>query len=514
MKRIILCVSGLFILMTSCLKETPYTNYPQGSYFKDGEEAMLFLLGAHSKTRSLVTDYEYMFFNFFTTDDVDYTANSPAYKEYAGLTFSADNSLVKKVWGGYYAIIEQCNILIDKLEKNEEIAKTYTRQMCAEARFLRAWSYFNLVQLWGDVPLVTIPVYSLRTDNVQPSRTSKERIFSQIVSDLIYAVGNIPENIGSYTTTHGNSFSFIVNKGAVTLLLAKTYQLMGMWDEVEETLSLFYDGESFNEKYGLCSEFNHIYDVRYKELAGREKEVLYEVWSRSESGLNNSCQRYLAPSVLSGISGEAIVGKCIGSQVCIPTYNLISQYDYAKDKRYLQGFQFINNGRPHFMKGYDVLTDQYSLGGSNVCLLRTADAYLTLAEAYCHKGAYPQSIELVNTVRKRAGISDLDPSLSDSALLEAIMKERRLEFAGEGAYRLYDLRRSGKYVETIQNLNEFNKIRKSEQFICPTTGKYYPAITVPFFQMQKTVSEKHNLFPIPFQEKIANTNLSQNPGWN
>ena len=513
MKKIILLIV-FSIAVTSCLTEKSYTNYPQDEYFNDAEEAMLFMLGAHSKVRSLVTSYEYMFFNMFTTDDVDYAASSPAYKEFAGLTYSEDNSLVKYVWAGYYAAIEQCNILIDKLEKDYNIAETYTHQMCAEARFVRAWAYFNLVQLWGDVPLVTIPVYSLSNDNVQPSRISKERIYAQIISDLDFSLKNIPDNIGRFTSEHGNSYPFIVNKGAVTLLMAKTYQLMQMWDEVEETLVSFYDGESFNEIYGLASEFNHIYDVRYKEAPGREKEVLYEVWSRSEEGMNNNCQRYLAPSVLLGLSGEPIIGTSTGSQVCLPTYSLIKNYDGSRDKRYIQGYQFVNGGRPHFMKGYDVLATQYTLGASNVCLLRTADAYLTLAEAYCNKGANTQAIKLVNVVRSRAGLDDLDASLTGENLLKAIMLERRLEFAGEGAYRLYDLRRTGTYVSVMSGFNELNKLSTKEQFVCPSTKMLYPETTVPFFKQQRAVSDKHVLFPIPFQERISNTNLSQNPGWN
>lgn len=514
MKKIILLISFAVLVFTSCLTEKSFTKYPQDQYFNDAEEAMLFMLGAHSKVRSLVTSYEYMFLNMFTTDDVDYAANSPAYKEFAGLTYSEDNSLVKYVWAGYYAVIEQCNILIDKLENDVNIAETYTPQMCAEARFLRAWAYFNLVQLWGNVPLVTIPVYSLTNDNVQPSRTAKERIYSQIIADLDFAQKNIPDNIGKFTSVHGNSYPFIVNKGAVTLLMAKTYQLMQMWDEVEETLVVFYDGESFNDIYGLATEFNHVYDVRYKDAVGREREVLYEIWSRSEEGLNNNCQRYIAPTVLLGLSGEPITGTSTGSQVCLPTYSLMKNYDGAKDKRYLQGFQFVNGGRPHFMKGYDVLATQYTLGASNVCLLRTADAYLTLAEAYYHKGANAKAIELVNVVRSRAGLDNLDASLSGENLMMAIMLERRLEFAGEGAYRLYDLRRTGTYVTSMLEFNDLNKVNSNVQFVCPATGKLYPATTAPFYRLHRAVEDKHVLFPIPFQERIANTNLSQNIGWN
>lgn len=511
-------MTAISLITSSCLKETSYTAYPLSQYFNDPEEAMLFLMGAHSRLRLLVTSEEYIYVNLITTDDAEYQESKQPIKQITALTYSEDNKNIEGVWAEYYAVIEQCNILIDKLERNPEIAKTDSPHMCAEAKFLRSWCYYNIVQLWGEVPLMTKPVYSLLNDNAQPKSAKREEIYASMISDLQYALQNIPDPQGSYISRQKKEYPFLISKAAVSLLLGKTYQLMEQWDDVEESLAFFYDGASFNENYGLCEQPNYVYDTRYKTVEGRGKEVLYELWSKNETGLYNGTQRAFGPVELTGINGEKIVGTSAGSQYVIPTYDLMKHYkqDGANsDKRYMQGYQWTSRAnRPFFMKGYDVLADTYSHGTCNVALLRTPDAYLTLAEAYYHKGAPDQAIKLVNVVRSRAGIDPLDENLRGEELFDAIILERRLEFAGEGAYRLFDLRRLGNYVETIEAFNENNSKNGSAQFVCPTTGKNYPSVTTPFFKLVKSVQEKHKLFPIPSQERVANVNISQNPGWN
>lgn len=151
-------------------------------------------------------------------------------------------------------------------------------------------------------------------------------------------------------------------------------------------------------------------------------------------------------------------------------------------------------------------------------LLRTADAYLTLAESYARLGNAQMGRKLTNIVRTRAKLPDLDPSLSSDELVDAILLERRLEFAGEGAYRLYDLKRTGKYLETMQAFNEENAQLSLDAatatFINPPTGKKTVAMAIPFFYVTKNAQTKHLLLPIPNDERINNPNLTQNPEWN
>ena len=106
------------------------------------------------------------------TDNIDYSSTNVDRKGVAYLTLNVNNSIVKNIWGKFYAVVEQCNILIDQLEKRPELSPANSENIIAEAKFIRAWAYFNLVQLWGDVPLMTVPVYSIKEDNIRPERSS------------------------------------------------------------------------------------------------------------------------------------------------------------------------------------------------------------------------------------------------------------------------------------------------------------------------------------------------------
>ena len=513
----LVCLAAVLSSCQSFLREDPATRYPVEKYFNDEEEVLLYLYGCYYQVKDAVFGTDFMYLTDTMTDDVDYTSTNIARKGIAYLTLNSTNSLVKSVWGKFYAVVEQCNILIDQLEKNPSLSAANTRNIIAECKFMRAWAYYNLVMLWGDVPLVTEPVYDLAKDNILPKRTNKDNVFAFIITELEQASQYLDDVPSSISVLNGISYSLTIPRSAAKTLLAKVYLTRGQWEDVIDVLSYFMDGDTPSETWGLCSHFNYIFDTRYKTVPERSKEVLWEIEAQGETNLNNSWHREVAPSALKGPSGEDIVGGTSGYQSYIPTYNLIHSYDQA-DMRYLEGFQFSSANRPHFMKGYDVVTLNQTLAGANVILLRTADAYLMLAEAYSRMGNAPMARSLTDIVRARAGLAGLDASLSGNALVDAILLERRLEFAGEGAYRLYDLRRTGTYVQVMQAFNEelaaLSLAAGTETFINPPTGKKTAAINVPFFSVTKNAQTKHLLLPIPADERINNKNLTQNPELN
>lgn len=113
-----------------------------------------------------------------------------------------------------------------------------------------------------------------------------------------------------------------------------------------------------------------------------------------------------------------------GYQSYTPSYDLFNSYDTG-DMRYRQTYQITSSSKPHFLKGYDVAALNQNLAGPNVILLRSADAYLMLAEAYNELGAPDKSVFFLNLVRSRATLTGLDATLSHDELADAILDERR-----------------------------------------------------------------------------------------
>lgn len=520
MKRYIIALLVCVLGLNSCsdfLKEEPATKYPLEKYFNDEEETLLYLYGCYYQVKNTVFGPDFMYLTDTMTDNVDYTSTNTSRKQVAYLTLNSNNALVKNVWGKFYAVIEQCNILIDNLEKNPDLSPANCTNIMSEAKFIRAWAYFNLVQLWGDVPLVTKPVYSIIKDNVKPKRASTDDIYAFLITELETICPFIEEKPSAITVKSGISYHLTISRAAAKTLLGKIYLVRGQWEDVVETLSYFMSGEETDSRWGLCSQFNYIFDTRYKDVPERQKEILWEMEASAETGLNNTWHREVAPTTLKGPAGEKLLGVSAGYQSYIPTYDLFKEYS-EKDQRYIYGSQLTNINRPQFMKGYDIQTANQNLGGANVILLRAADSYLTLSEAYARLGNPAMARKLMNIVRQRAGITEIDPAMSGEKLIDAILHERRLEFAGEGAYRLYDLRRTGKYLETMAAFNEktasIMQEGRTEVFINPATGKKTAAVSVPFISVTKNAQPKHLLLPIPADERISNSNLTQNEGWN
>lgn len=518
MKKILFILLSSFVLGScSFLDELSETQIPLDKYFNDEEETLLFLYGAYYTVQNTVFGQDFMYLTDTMTDNIDYTSTNVARKGVAYLTLNPTNSLVKNIWGKFYAVIEQCNILIDQLEKRPELSPANSENIIAEAKFMRAWAYFNLVQLWGDVPLVTVPVYSVKTDNIRPERTPVDQIYSTIISDMEWVATIVEEKPSVISVKSGVNYPLTISRAAAKTLLAKMYLVRKEYMNVIETLKFFAEETQVNEDYGLCSEYNYIFDTRYKEVPERKKEILWEIEARAEEKFNNTWHREVAPSELKGASGEKIEGLTNGYQSYIPTYDLFNSYDPA-DMRYRQTYQFTSASRPHFLKGYDITALNQNLAGPNIILLRTADAYLMLAEAYNELGDPDKAVFFLNLVRSRATLTGLDATLSHDELADAILQERRWEFAGEGAYRLYDLRRTGRYLKVMETFSErmielINEETK-QSFINPTDGKKTPELDVPFFKMNKIAQPKHLLLPIPADERIANPKLSQNDGWN
>ena len=533
MKKIITILCSLSVLF-SCsafLEEHVPDRVPLEIAVTNEEEAAQFLYGIYAKVKNTVFGMDYMSVTDFMTDDVDYIGGAIVPQSLARLTHDNNNKSIKNVWGYLYAVIGQCNILIDKLEQNPGLSPDYGHAMIGEAKMIRAWAYFNLTELWGDVPLMTLPVYSIKGSNMFPSRSEKSAVYAQIIKDLNDAVDVLPESRISVTSSYGSqvrySYPLVLTKAAAKLMLGKVYLFDKMYEDVISTLGYFATPAGFDDKYGLIP-VDHLFDTRYESQSDeRSKEVLWEIEAEAEVGYSNSYNANVCPNAKTDPWGQVIdPGMVTRYMNTIPTYDLIKSYD-VNDLRYRHTFRFIYNEslkttRPQIMKNYDCMASDPDQGGANFIVLRVADAYLMLAEAYNELGSPEMASFFSAPVRKRAGLEPIPGTLSQEEMREALLLERRHEFACEGSYRLFDLRRTGRYAEVMREYGEkMNELlaqdeeSRVEEFTDMTTGNTTPAIAIPFAQVNKIWQDKFVLHPIPREELNANPNLkAYTPNWN
>src|SRR6185503_15239749 len=175
------------------LEEKDPSNLTPESYYTLPEHAEAAIAAAFSNTRFVGGGAGIFANNFQMLEAVSGTAKTETgqntdLNNLLGLAYNGDNVFVRNWWNGLYGVIAQTNLVLQKVPGINPMNEAQKAKILGEARFLRAWSYFYLVRLFGDVPLITNPVDATSPDFL-PTRTSTENVYKQIVDDLVAAEG-------------------------------------------------------------------------------------------------------------------------------------------------------------------------------------------------------------------------------------------------------------------------------------------------------------------------------------
>ncbi|WP_407500267.1 RagB/SusD family nutrient uptake outer membrane protein [Elizabethkingia anophelis] len=340
------------------------------------------------------------------------------YGEFDFFTIQAKNELLAKAWRDHYIGIQQANIVLNRITPvaMDNQIKNYR---IGEMKFLRALMYFDLVRIFGDVPLSTE-----ETTNVNnyfgKGRNTVTEVYAFIVKELTEAISLLPATVAQ----KGRA-----TKGAALGILAKVLITNGKYNEAIPYLKQI---ESLG--YSLLTDVNQIFSPTNKN----NSEIIFDV--QFASGINansegNSAFQMFSPSgFVPGAKGHNLPTREI--------YNLYS----LKDKRRDAYIGLTPGGVPYtkkLVKTSDVIADS----GSNVVVLRLAEVYLMLAECYAQAGDTANANIYVNKIKTRAGLDNVNIS-DKNTLLDEIAAERRKELIGEG-HRWFDLVRTGKAIEVM-----------------------------------------------------------------
>lgn len=439
---------------------------------------------------------------------------------------TTDNTLLLDYYRAKWQGIQRCNLAIEQIpamELDDTFDETLRDRYVAEARFLRAFYYFQLVRVFGGVPRIETPIYS-SDDWIQPRATADE-IYSLITEDLEYASGKLPKK-----SEYGDADLGRATSGAAQAMLLKAYLYWGnMKENAGDAASasgyykMAYDwGVTFMSEqageYTLCQNYRDNFTIAGENGPESVFEIQYTEEATSDYGEGNGFTRGTFATVLTR-SRSSFYGSA-GWGFCKPTRNLYEEYEEGDPRLdatildptqggtvddpddYYLGCSYVAVKRTLLQDNGTYYTLAHdSRSPINYPVIRLADVYLLYAEACLEYGAEGTAKTYLEYVRSRArGAEDILPEFpgyngySDTPedLEKAIRHERRVELALEG-HRWFDLCRWGIAKETM----DAYKAGETEEARA---------------EMADFVEGKHELFPIP-QKEIDLGHLEQNPGY-
>lgn len=467
-----LCATTMLSSCADWLEEDPKTFISPSSFYQTEEDFEGALRGLYPQGQNLNLTEVFADYNDKpeSAEQVgDIWANNPGYGFYA----------FRNAWSDAYSTIKNANMILESIQ-NKEFSEEVKNRIIGEAKCLRAWSYFTLVQLYGDVPLRTNVVTN--EDQIAIDRTPEKDIYTFIFEDILEAESKLPEE----SPEMGR-----VNKYVAKAILARIYLTsagfpMNMTENYnkakEKALEVINSGI-----YQLMPSFDKVFKT--------EKYTAETIWGRL----------FEAPSVYSDMH---TVSAPIGSQTALylPTDRFIKSFeegDFRKEwgikSNYVnaKGNEVIKRSYYNKYINEEYLEQEMPASNTNILtwqtqLIRLAEMYLIVAEAENEmNGPTPTAYQYINTIRKRARVDASNPAhvpdlsgLSKDQFREAVYLERKHELFEEG-FAWYDLKRT-------QTFNKVQEVRGDK-------------LNVP-------IGVYNNTWLIPDFE-ILNNNIPQNPDY-
>lgn len=494
-------LSALLLLLTAnaCQKDfldrRPQNELTFEEFFKTPEHAVQATNAVYEQFRSFdCIALGYLGCTDIISDDADKGSipdDQPPLADIDNFSFDASNTYFSAVYGSYYQAIARANIAIENIPNIDMDAQLRDR-LVGECKFLRAYSYFLLVQWFGDLPIIT---RTLTTEEYYTqTRQPVAAVYAQIEQDLLEAIAVLPEKEGYAAAERGR-----VTKSAAKGILAKLYMLEKDFIKAEQ-----YCLEIINaNRYSLVPKYSDVFT-----LSGENStESIFEIQAVALPTQQSAGPGSSPYNMVQGVRGTPNLGWGFNR----PSDNLIGAYENTLDPRRKATIIYeestLPDGVTYVPDNPQILNARYNAkawvpshpglqdnGPGNIRILRYADILLLAAEALNENNKPAEALVYLNQVRKRARESSpiqlpgLLPDvniLDKDQLRERIYRERRVELAME-QHRWFDLLRWGRAAEAMQAAGKVNF----------TPGK-------------------HELLPLPQTEvDLTDGKIWQNPGYN
>lgn len=541
-----------FFTVTGCddhlLDKLPLDSPSSASFYNDRTEVDMGLFGCYKGLIFTTVGNRPWIITLDNTTDISWNRSANAIQSLGNGTAGSDNGAARNAWEEFYQAIARTNFLLDNIQNAEGvISPDYYKQVISEARFIRAYSYFYLTELFGDVPLVTT---SITIDEAQMPATSRADIAEWIINEMDEIAPNLPVSFDGNT---GRATSV-----AAYFLKAKTALVHEKWPMAAEAAKKAMDLGYYELHPDYAELFN--YDGE------NSKEIIFALQYMKGVNVHDNT-RYLVSRLAKGVSNEVPTQQFVDSYECIdglpidqsPAYDPEHPYDNRDPRLAMSvaipgsiymGFQFethpdslkiwnYNLNPPARVNNTDA-TNTYATFTSylwrkwtdirdmeattesemNITLMRLGELYLIYAEAKIEANDIDDSVyEVLDAIRNRAGMPSVPKASSQDYLREVVRRERKIELAMEG-HRLIDIRRWGIAEDVMSGPRYGNSktefMTEPPELDANTTPDYSNVPNKDIMRVVETMvfdPAKHYRWPIHPVEIQTNSELEQNQGW-
>lgn len=459
---IITSISLLLIILglSSCEKmieiDPPLNEITSETVFKSDGTARATLSGLYTLLNSNTHAFSITQFTALGSDELEFMGTAPTFDDVRTNSMLATSSNASGLFNELYASVYRANSIIEGLDKYTGVTDSVKRQIVGEAKFIRGYLYFYLVNFFGDVPLV---IETDVTKTAMLPRTPKAEVYNQIISDLTAARDSLSAN---YNASSGNRTN--ANKYAAKALLARVYLYTGNNAAAEANAT---DVIGATGLYSMISSANIGTGIFVKNS-------------------NEAILQFMPP--VNPINGYTVEGQNFVTTTAA-AYSLRTSFVNSFASGDLRRTKWINQVTFNSIVNYQPykyrMASQTQAAAAGVfeyhTVLRLAEQYLIRAEARAKQDNISGALADMNVTRQRAGLT-ASTTTDKAALLLEIENERKFELFCELGHRWFDLQRTN----------------RADAILAPVKANW-----------QST----DILYPIPQAARDANINLGQNDGY-
>lgn len=505
MKKIIsILMTGALFALSSC-SGSFFDLYPTDqmtaeNYMNNVGEIETVLYSAYAGMRGAFANNIVYIGELPTDNAYDYKLNNSApHISYHESTVNSQHAEIANLWYACYQIINRCCLVIESIDKLEGVPTETYNDIVGQAKFLRGYTYYVMVRVWGDVPLVLEDIKDYMKV-FEYGRAPKEQVYSQVIDDLKDAEAMLP------------GFRQSAEKGKATAtaaqaILGDVYLTQKDYATAQTYFKKIIDKEGAS--LGLLDDHKEIFDANN----ANNKEIIFSV--QYAHNQTPSLSNYLGSASLGNIQGVMIdplgVGsKIYGVNILMMTHELEAKFSANDLRRSLIYLDCVSPDYgciiPQTLKYFDYQNVEDGRSGTpdsgcHTIISRFADIILKYAECLNETGSTSAAIMQLKRIRDRAGLETNVPESQD-AVRSAIANERQLELCMEG-HRWFDLVRTGQALNVMNRF--YSRVDAPSLHATILQYEYGDNAKLEDFEL---------LYPIPYAQVILNPNkLTQNPGY-